>query len=408
MPDSFASLDRDSRRLYAGMLWNCALFGVTMTLIGASLPRLIRAFDWSYTVSGVVMAASAVGYLLTSLVAGFVVHRLGSQRVMVWGLAVEALGLLLFARTPSPLVNMLLSFSVGVGQGCVEVVTNYAVIGLEKPGESRLMNLAHASFCVGGVLGPLGVGAYMSLADSAGFDWRLLFPVIGVLAALATFMFTRLRFRDQAAASAERGRASGGRRARWLLVVFSLMLLFYVSGEIGFSNWVSEYFVKLRGATEALGALMVSVLWLGLLGGRLAFSFWFRSERQDLAVLALAVFAGLSVVIVHSAPGLALAVPAVLLTGLGFSAIYPMVMSQVGHWLPSPKAVGIAATGGGVGSLFFPLLMGYLGEVVDIGVSILICSAASGIVAILGIGVVVAVRRARSPTGAAGEGRNRE
>jgi len=407
------ALERDSRRLYIALLANCALFGVTMTLVGATLPRLIRDFSWSYTVSGAVMAAGALGYFVTTFVVGLVIHHLGSKRVLVVGLAVEALGLLFLARHPSPYVNMLLNFGVGIGQGCAEVVTNYGVIRMEKPGESRLMNLVHAAFCVGGVLGPLGVGAYMGLAEGRGFDWRVLYPAIGALAVLAVLMFALIRFpseprHEEARADRARAARDGSRAATPILALFTLMLLFYVSAELGFSNWVSEYFVDSRGAAPAFGALMVSVLWLGVLSGRLGFSFWFRNDRQDLAVVGLAVASGLTILLLHAVRGLELAVLAVFLTGLGYSGVYPLVMTLVGRWFRNARAVGVAASGGGLGSFLFPFLMGYLGEIFGIDRSILFCAAASGLLAILGIAVMLLRPRSDVPTAELRSGRKAE
>ena len=403
MPGILHALHRDSRRLYIALLSNCALFGVTMTLVGASLPRLIRAFSWSYTVSGAVLAAGAMGYFVTTFVVGLVVHRFGSKRVLVVGLAVEALGLFLLARHPSPVLNMILNFGIGIGQGCAEVVTNFGVIRMERPGESRLMNLVHASFCVGGVIGPLGVGAYIGLAERGGFDWRLLYPVIGALVVVAVVMFARLRFPDEPQPGGshpdETGASPAGARVPTpVLALLTLMLLCYVGAELGFSSWVSEYFVVVRSATPSFGALMVSVLWLGVLAGRLGFSFWFRSDRQDLAVVGLAVASGLSILLLRAVGTLGAAVLAVLLTGLGFSGVYPMVMTLVGRWFRSARAVGIAATGGGLGSFLFPFLMGFLGEILGIESSILFCAAATGLLAIVGGAVIVLRPRSTTPT----------
>ena len=65
-----------------------------------------------------------------------------------------------------------------------------------------------------------------------------------------------------------------------LLLLLTLIILLYLGAEIGVSNWIAEYFVQVRGATPAQGAYMVSLLWVGLLVGRLVAAAAYRHQRQ--------------------------------------------------------------------------------------------------------------------------------
>jgi fucose permease len=396
MPRLVGSLDRSSRSLYRAFLANFALFGVTMTLVGATLPRLIRESGWSYSTSGIVLSAGSVGYFVTTFVTGLLVHRLGSRRVMVGGLLIELVGVALFARSPSAAVNAALHLLIGVGQGCSEVVTNFGVIRMEREGEGRLMSLLHAAFCVGGIVGPVAAGAYLSLTEGWGGLWRLVYPTAAVAVALAALVFARLEFPPEHLPERVPEPAAGAPRARRaflspLLALFAFMLLVYVSGEIGFTNWVSEYFVSRLGAGASSAALMVSVLWLGVLAGRLALGFWFARWRQDVTILGLAVLATASAALLLAARTVPGAAAAVFATGLGYSGVYPLVMSLIGRRFHSGKAVGIASTAGGIGSFASPFLIGYLGEIAGIGSAILWCVATSGLLALLAL-VVIALR----------------
>ena len=62
----FKTLDPATRRLYFLLLAGFVLFGVIFTIAGAALPQIIRTFGWSYTVTGLVLAASSAGYFLSS------------------------------------------------------------------------------------------------------------------------------------------------------------------------------------------------------------------------------------------------------------------------------------------------------------------------------------------------------
>ena len=74
-------------------------------MLGATIPKIVREFQWSYTVTGVVASAGAVGYFISSFVCGLLVGRLGVRRVLLGGLALQATGMVLFGSTPSAAVN---------------------------------------------------------------------------------------------------------------------------------------------------------------------------------------------------------------------------------------------------------------------------------------------------------------
>ena len=150
--------DSSTRRLYFLLLAGFATFGVVFTIIGASLPHIIATFHWSYALTGAVLAANAVGYFVSTFICGILVQRIAPKKVLVFGLILGAASMSLFVRWPSPWLNMALNFCVGLCQGPIEVVTNLEVMHMERKGQSRLLNMVHAAFSVGGIVGPAAVG----------------------------------------------------------------------------------------------------------------------------------------------------------------------------------------------------------------------------------------------------------
>jgi len=109
-----------------------------MTIIGATLPKILADFGWSYTTAGTVIAAGAIGYFAATYAAGFLVSLIGPKLTIGLGLVLEIVGLFLFAAIPSPLVNLILYLGVGLGQGCIELVVNWATFRMDAdlPGNS--------------------------------------------------------------------------------------------------------------------------------------------------------------------------------------------------------------------------------------------------------------------------------
>ena len=155
----FGTLVGRQRRLYGWLLANFVIFGFSITLIGATVPAVIREFSWSYWVTGAVMSAGALGYLCSTFGCGLLVRLLGPKPVIVAGLLCQGAGFACFGLSQSALLNGAALVLIGLGKGGSELVSNYAVVRLERDGRGRLMNLLHAIFTVGAILGPLVVAA---------------------------------------------------------------------------------------------------------------------------------------------------------------------------------------------------------------------------------------------------------
>ena len=86
-------LEPGHRVLFASMQGSFSLFGLNMTAIGAVLLTVIAEFKWSYTTTGVVLYASALGCFVATFLSGVLIHRLGPRKVIVGGLLIQAVGL---------------------------------------------------------------------------------------------------------------------------------------------------------------------------------------------------------------------------------------------------------------------------------------------------------------------------
>jgi fucose permease len=384
---------RQTRRLYVLFLAGFVVFGALFTIIGAALPQIIRTFHWSYTITGVVLAASAIGYFLSTFICGFLVQRFSPKAVLVTGLMICALSMAFFVRWPSPWLNLALNFAIGLGQGTIEVVTNLEVIHMEKRGQSRLMNLMHAAFSMGAIVGPASVGIVLGMGSRG----TIVFSAAAVMLALMALFFGIAKF-PRLAQENEHGQREGLRLLRRpILLILTLFLLLYVGAELGVSTWVSEYFVKVLSTTASTGAFAVSLFWIGIFSGRLGASLAYKGTRQEYILLSLTLLAALAlgfVLLVSSTVAVAVGV---FLAGLGLSALYPLVMAMVGRYFKSGFAVGTAATGGALGSFTFPFLMAVLAESVGMRGGFWFYLGLTGVLVVLSLVIVRVARRTPMP-----------
>lgn len=349
-------VEKNLRFIFLVLLLNFILFGVSLTIIGATLPKIIADFQWSYIATGIVLSAGSIGYFVSSFVAGILLHRLGPKKVIVIGMGLQFIGLLFFASTPIVLLNMLLNLMIGFGGGGTEVVVNYSMVKMERRGQSRLMNFMHAAFSVGAVVGPYLVIMLMH----AELGWTMIYRIMSFVSLVMAVIFLFLPFSRLGGEDKSEEKVSNVNLIRDPVLILSfIILLIYVGSELGVSNWVSEYYVKFFHSSANVGALMVSIFWIGLLTGRLGTSIIYHGSRPEAVALVLASTCTIALIFALMMKTPIIAGIGFCIAGLGYSAIYPLIMALVGRHFTSAQgaAVGFAATGGGVGSFVFPFIM---------------------------------------------------
>jgi fucose permease len=343
------------------------LFGTSMTIIGATLPKILANFHWDYLTAGIVLGSGAVAYFVSTFVAGYLVKRWGPKPTILLALALIVAGLAFFATTPDPVANTLLSALIGLGQGGVEVGLNSTILRMDERNTGRPMNVLHGAFAVGAIVGPLVV----SLLLQSGLDWAVVYRgMAAIFVLLAVLMaFAGLPSVEQSAAQHEEPPERLGANPAYWLSFFALFL--YLGVELGVSNWVAEYFVVVFAYAPEASAMLVSLFWLGVLAGRFGVPLLYRDARPEAALIALSALATASIVLLMALGYLSASAIAadvgqglLFLAGLGCSIYYPTVMTLVGECFPraQSQAVGFAATGGGIGSFVFPFLMSSIAQ----------------------------------------------
>ncbi len=332
------------------------VFGFSMTILGAVLPEIIDGFSWSYTAAGTVFAAGSVSYFISAFISGILIRKIPLKALLSGGLLLVSVPLFFFGTVPSFVFHVFLNFCVGFGHGAVEVVANFTVSNIEKKGENRWMSLLHAAFASGAFVGPIIAGIILRSEGT----WQLAFRIIGAATLLTgIYALTVHLERVPVPGKSEKIRHAVGSIKEKFLIICTVTLLVYVGVEIGVSNWISEFFVRVGGGDKAAGSLMVSFFWGGLLAGRLLLPAVFKKIRLTTQLIisgAVVAFSVLFIVFVRDRILLGFTVG---ISGLGCALIYPSIMSIVGHHYKRDKNIplSLVSTAGGMGAFVFPFIM---------------------------------------------------
>jgi MFS family permease len=356
---------------------------------------------------GLVLLAVAVGSVLALPLAGPVVTRVGSRRVVASMAVLVGAGLALLAvgyRVDVWLV-VVAFFFIGLGNGTWDVAMNVQGAVVEQRLGRSVMPRFHAGFSIGTVAGALvGVGM---IAAGASVTTHLLMVAAAVAIVVpvavrsfvpdvdpgATTVPAAAGTLEPSAPSAvgieaaparihRRGAFAAWREPRTILV--GIFVLAFAFAEGTGQDWIAVSVVDGYGATAALGTLAFATFLAAMTTGRW-FGPWFLDRYGRVRVVRILAATGICGLLLF-VPGLATgwAFVGVALWGLGTSLGFPVGMSAAADE-PAFAAgrVSVVASIGYCAFLAGPPLVGFLGGHVTVLRALLVTPTLLGLAALL-------------------------
>jgi predicted MFS family arabinose efflux permease len=343
--------------------------------VGASwasrIPQLRDGLGLTPATLGLVLLAVAVGSVLALPLAGPVVTRVGSRRVVasMAGLVGVALALLAVGSSVSVWLVVAALFLIGLGNGTWDVAMNVQGAVVERRLGRSIMARFHAGFSVGTVAGAV-VGVLL-VATGVSVTVHLLLVAVAVAVtvpwSVRVFLPDVSPSTDPDSPARERRRSAfAAWRERRTLLVGVFVLAFTFAEGTG-QDWIAVSVVDGYGASAALGTLAFATFLSAMTAGR-----WFGPAFIDrygrvavVRALALVGIAGLLLFVLGRAAGFAFAGAA--LWGLGTSLGFPVGMTA-GADEPRYAAarVSVIASIGYCAFLAGPPVIGFLGSRVTV------------------------------------------
>jgi len=352
-----------------GLLWGAwaALVPAVQTAVGASKAAL-----------GLALLFIAVGSVPAMLLTGRELDRRGT-RILPWLLAgMAAAGVLpAFVGSVPALAAALLA--IGIFTGATDVAMNAAVSELEVTQETRLMQLAHALYSAGVLVGALATGLARELGAG-----RL--EVLGGVA-IALLIASAL---NRGHERVER-RPAGSRGFRLSRAAVPLGIAcaaaFVIEG--GMENWGAIFLEHDLEASPGASALAPAAYGGAMMLGRLSGQ-WLETRLGDTLLLAGAMTVALcGLVGAATAPNVPTAIAAFFVGGAGISIAAPALFGAGGR-LATPeergRAVATVTTLGYLGFLVGPPIVGGIAGAIGL-------RAAFGTLALLAVGLVLVTPR---------------
>lgn len=296
------------------------IFGVVLFLMGALLPTL----HLSYSHAGHLGSFPLIGILIATVFVGPILDIYGAKKMLILALILIAGSLALMPSLLEYWELEVCCLTYGFGGGILNTATNVLIADLNSQSRTSALNLLGFFFSGGAIVAPLlisvaggGLAPSTVLRVLAGLTGLVLIPVI--LFKFPAPLQSGVKLRSLFAVL--------NHPAVWL---FGILLLFESGSENCMFVWSGKFVAEALRTTPAQASLALVGLGAALGIGRLGAVVWLRwwGSRGTIWFSASLVLTG--IFIAMTAHALAEMVCAIIVIGLGLSAIYPTILGIAG------------------------------------------------------------------------------
>ncbi len=363
-------------------------WGFITVLVDALIPRLRDVFTLTYFQAGLVQVAFFGAYFLVSLPGGTIVSKIGYKKGIILGLAVMAVGCLLFLPASSirifPLFLLAL-FVLAGGMTLLQVAANPYVVALgpEDTASSRL-TLAQAFNSLGTAIAPLVAASFIlgtevlspaaqEALSSVDLDAyrvteasavRIPFLALGLALAIVAIIFRFLHLPAVREQEKQAEEGYGFALKHRGLMLGALGIFVYVGAEVTIGSYIVNYFLHMNvpdliqtnalvsGWIERLSGMQIGEMnpsriagtfvtfyWTGAMIGRFIGSLLSRLIPAARLLMIYAVIAAGLCLLAGFGSGF-VAVWTLLAVGLFNSIMFPTIFSLAINSLPHSRSQG--------------------------------------------------------------------
>ena len=342
------------------MLFSMFLLGGISNTKGIVLAEVRYTLGMNLSQLGLVVFVFQWGFVLASFFTGYYSDKYGIKRMILLGSAVMALGMTGTGLTASLLFFLGFYLIVGLGLGAMTVASN-AIVPIAFPKKQIAMfNIAMGVYGVGMLVTPL----ILNLLFREGISWRFFY--LGTAALIVLFIFYTFWVavpEGKVEKISLRAFATMLKDSQFLLIMF--FLIFYVSCEVTFTNFLPSYIYSLDLHNATLRQKQTTVTTI-----MAAFSILFTIGRL-LGGVVNDLLGGCKTLVLFSIAAFAILLLSKLLaetwvygfalTGLGLSVLFPTATGMGTRVAQAAgSALGLVYVAAGIGGASAGWLVGYV------------------------------------------------
>ena len=357
------------------------LYATTPTLLSVSMKAISADLGIGYGAQGsLVLVRSAVLGALT-LAAGCLADRFGKRYLLTLSMLLVTAGMLYVGRSGglTGLVGGIAIMSMGLGG--LEALNGALTCDLYPRAMAGRVGFVYAFYPCGMVVSSLAIGAVLD----AGVGWRVPFSLRAIPCAVVAAMYWVGSY-PEASAGARAGRLTVGRILAsgtfWLL----LSAMFLAAGAFGcVVYWGPTFIQEAYGASAKAGAAGLAAFMAAMAVGRFGTGAATRFVPLLRIMLAMAIAAVVSTLMLVLVNGLWATMAMLVLSGVALCCFWPgllaLAASRIGAG--STTLLAMISSAGIVGFGLLPAGLGRLATQWGLRTALGVCPAAMAVTAVL-------------------------
>lgn len=344
--------------------------GIPDSLFGTAWPAIYTEYGLPISLGGVITMVTFIGTTISSLLSARLIRKFGTARLTAGCTLLTALALLGFSFSHSFVVLSILAVPLGLGAGSIDTALNNYVASHYNASQ---MSFLHCFYGVGVTVSPF----ILTLVFRNDTNWRIGYGIATIIqfaiAAIVIFslpLWNRVRDKNEISESAIKSlsviEASKirGVKVMWLLFLCTCSI------ELTVGAWSSTFLVESRGATEELAAGTITFYYLGMTSGRFLSGVLARKIHSRTIITIGSVILGIALLMLTITNNSYIAIAALFLIGLGNGPLFPnlnyLTPEQFGEER-SAALIGAQMAVANIGIVVSPLLFGFLGQALGMG-----------------------------------------
>jgi fucose permease len=350
-------------------------YALSATITGPLIPDIMAEYNISFSQSGLISLLIALGGVLGILTGGLVADRFRKPMLIHASVYSYSASMLAMYFVPSYVWLLAIFFFMGFCTRVLDTTGNGYLVDIHEHRRSFYMSLMHASYALGAVVGPV----LTSTVLKGGYDWKSVFLVVGVLCTTASVFYTVAQQRAKKRPMPELPPANM-KKFFWIkdkqFYILCGMSFVYCGFTAALAAWMPTFMQKELAADTMLSGLPISLLWVGILLGRLLYPavisrfsakrFYLAGSALTLVIYALSVTVNSPVfyVVAFFFPGFLLGnlVPFSIVLGCSWHPAHSGTVSSY---------ILMSAT---LGFLVIPPALGYISDAIGLYGMIVLCA----------------------------------
>lgn len=294
------------------------------------------------TVENVILLTSyhMVGALFGSILSPFLNRKLSRINIFIIFYITLLPCMIILSFASNIIVFFITYLFGGFIFGVIWIQANTNMIESTLENKDSVVNTGHGFYAIGAIISPIVSSNFVK----SGINWRYLYYFVIFFIFLNIILFITLRRKIDNISPIQKTVSLkivfANKKTNLYLFLTIIILFFYVTAEAILVIWSPTFFRMFKHFDVQSAGLMLTILWIGVLSGRLLVGFLLSYRiKTGYMLVILTLLSIVSLIFLVYSDIKFINYLAIFFAGFGFSGIMPLLVSSAGSFFPKGKEI---------------------------------------------------------------------